>query len=71
MGFSETTSGQKTVISVNGFIRLMQVVIGVATIGCYAQEKGYWLDHGLPSKLVKGPRFSFLIFLADQLNLEL
>ncbi|OQV07470.1 hypothetical protein CLAIMM_11897 [Cladophialophora immunda] len=51
MAYSDATSSQKTVIVVNGILRLLQLTVGAVTIGLYAWEKGYWLDSGISSKI--------------------
>jgi hypothetical protein len=53
MGWRGATQAQSIVILVNAALRALQAVNGVTGIIFYANEKGYWLDHGLPDKIVR------------------
>ena len=59
MGVFNSTGGEKIVVYANAFIRFVQLIIGATTIGYYANQTGFWLDHGIPSKTVSpGPKRS-------------
>ena len=49
---SQNTGGQKVIILSNLLLRFGQLVTGVVTIILYSQENGYWLNKGLPGKIV-------------------
>lgn len=62
MGLRDSSGSQKIVIFSNAIIRLAQFIVAAAALGVYGQQKGYWLDHGLPSKIVgfaKSPPYLF------------
>lgn len=52
MGFSDASGKEKIVILFNAVVRLAQLIVAAAALGVYTAQKGYWLDHGLPSKIV-------------------
>lgn len=52
MGLRDASGSQKIVIFSNAVIRFAQFIVAAAALGVYGQQKGYWLDHGLPSKIV-------------------
>ena len=52
MAWRDASRGQSIVIVVNGALRILQIVTGILTIFLYVGEKGYWLNQGLPGKLV-------------------
>jgi hypothetical protein len=49
---SQNTGGQKVIILSNLLLRFGQLVTGVVTIILYSQENGYWLNKGIPVKIV-------------------
>jgi hypothetical protein len=49
---SQNTGGQKVIILFNLLLRFGQLVTGVVTIILYSQENGYWLNKGIPGKIV-------------------
>lgn len=52
MGFRNASGKEKIVILTNGLIRFAQLVVAVAALGVYGTQKGYWLDHDLPNRIV-------------------
>lgn len=52
MGLRDSSGSQKIVIFSNAIIRLAQFIVAAATLGVYGQQKGYWVDHGIPSRVV-------------------
>lgn len=52
MGIRDASGSQKMVIFSNAIIRLAQFIVAAAALGVYGQQKGYWLDHGIPSRIV-------------------
>ncbi|KAK4944556.1 hypothetical protein LTR10_015990 [Elasticomyces elasticus] len=49
--FLTSTRAQKKVILTNGVLRFAQIVVGVVTLGLYAQQSGFWLNHSIQSKI--------------------
>ncbi|KAI1608228.1 hypothetical protein EDD37DRAFT_187024 [Exophiala viscosa] len=49
--FLTSTRAQKNVILTNGVLRFAQIVVGIVTLGLYAQQIGYWLNHGIPGRV--------------------
>ena len=64
MAWGNATRGQSIVMVANGAIRALQILNGVMTIVFYIPEKGYWLDHGLPAKIVSDA----LLTLSTKIN---
>lgn len=52
MAFGDIPNSERIVISINSSLRFGQIVVGAATIGLYAPEKGFWVNQGLPDKIV-------------------
>lgn len=55
---SQNTGGQKVIVLSNLLLRFGQLVIGVVTIILYSQENGYWLNKGLPGKIVSSTPYT-------------
>lgn len=55
MGIRDASGKEKIIIYLNALIRLAQFIVAAAALGVYASQRGYWLDHGLPSKIVSLP----------------
>ncbi|KAK5949444.1 hypothetical protein OHC33_009618 [Knufia fluminis] len=49
MGFRDASGKEKVVL--NAIIRLAQFIVAAAALGVYGQQKGYWLDHGIPARV--------------------
>lgn len=52
MGIRDASGKEKIVILFNALVRFAQIVVAAAALGIYGTQKGYWLDHGLPAKIV-------------------
>lgn len=52
MNYTSAIHGQKTVILINVVFRFIQLVIATAIIILYVHEEGFWLNNGVPSRIV-------------------
>jgi hypothetical protein len=52
MNYVSATRGQKIVILINAVFRLIQIVIATAIITLYVREEGFWLNNGVPARIV-------------------
>lgn len=52
MGFGDASGKEKIVILFNAVVRFAQLIVAAAALGVYAAQKGYWLDHDLPGRIV-------------------
>lgn len=62
--YASAAPGQKIVILVNVVFRFIQVVMAAAIITIYVREKGFWLNNGVPSRIVG----SFYLFISLNLT---
>lgn len=53
MGLPGSSRSEKVVIFSNALVRFAQFIVAAAALGVYGQQKGYWLDHGIPSRIVR------------------
>lgn len=56
MGLRDASGKEKVVIYFNALVRFAQFVVAVVVLGVYGVQKGYWLDHGLPGRIVSFTR---------------
>ena len=52
MNYASATRGQKIVILINAVFRFIQIVIAAAIITLYVREEGFWLNNGVPARIV-------------------
>lgn len=56
MGLRSATGSEKLVIILNAVVRFAQVIVACAALGVYGTQKGFWLDHDLPGRIVSQVR---------------